>query len=175
MKLHGVKRMNKRMQKAFKKATGIKITMKLNSDFYYYPATEEISYTPIMSCRSNKLFSDFIKDYFNLELKSDVEIFCLSALHEIGHHLTYDTIDNEDYNYSKDEEESIAQALKNNPDDDVTYSRYFSLPLEIIATEWAVDFIKQNPLSFDKLVKQIYLILLDFYHQNLKNDDEYER
>lgn len=64
-----------------------------------------------------------------------------AILHEVGHYYTLDDYDNEE-----EEDERIALSLL---DDDVLHNpmvqdRYFNLPSEWGATEWAIHFVENN-------------------------------
>lgn len=169
-KLHGIKKMDKTMRKAFYQATGINLPMKLDSDFYYIPEKEKVRYSIIMSTRADYNFQKFLKTYFHLSIQSDIELFCISVLHEFGHFITYDNIAEDDFILSKKEQEKIEQALIENPDDDVIYSRYFLLPLEIMATMWAVEFITTHGNEFKTLTIKVQKNLNKFFKKNLDKE-----
>ena len=165
-KLHGVKKMNKRFRKLFRKATNLDIPIKLSSDFFYFPKKKKITYTILLGDRADRNFRGFIKNFFGYEIDSEFEIFVLSVLHEIGHYSTYDFISEGDKQLSKEEAVKITNLLREDPQNDEIYSRHFALPLEIIATTWAINFIEENPKVFSYLVLQSKRILEKFYNQN---------
>jgi len=72
-----------------------------------------------------------LKDKFNIDIPRD-KMFIFSLLHEIGHFMTYDNIDQAQY----------LKDLKNVEDDDfLTYRQVYG---EYVADVWAVDFINNN-------------------------------
>lgn len=156
MKLKSVKKMNHAMQRAFS-ITGASLSMQLDSDFYYLPEKQKIKYT-LLAKPTDRTFKSFLKKYLHFTITSDIELFCVSVLHEIGHYYTQNKIAEGDYLYSKDEERKIAVILKNHPHDDEAYRRYFLLPVEIIATVWAINFIESHPKKYKKLIKKVQKI-----------------
>ncbi len=75
-------------------------------------------------------------------------MFLLSLFHEIGHYMTFDDLGEEDFAYSCD-----VKALLGTTDDDAKI--YFRLPIEIAATNWAIDYINEHPTEISKLEKAI--------------------
>lgn len=64
-----------------------------------------------------------------------------TILHEVGHYYTLDDFDNE-----AEEDERVALSLVNEDalDNPMVQDRYFNLPSEWGATEWAIQFVKNN-------------------------------
>lgn len=172
MKLHGIKKMNKQISKVFCQATGVYIPMFFNTDFYYLPDSHKIEYTLLISEKADFNFTQFFKKQFNLIINNNIELFCMSVLHEIGHYMTYDNIGDDDYFLSKQEQEIINQQIEENPDNNDIYSQYFYLPIEILANTWAADFVLNNPIKFHILVTEVSNILKKFYKKNLDITEE---
>lgn len=165
-KLIGQVELGKNITRIFSKAVNEYISMELDSDFWYDCVTEEIHFSIIMAERSDRCFKEFFRKRYGIELKTSVELFVMSVLHEIGHYYTYDDIPDDIFNYCKDEEERIQKELEENDTDEI-YSRYFYLPDEIVANDWAAEWYKSHPKKFNKLVNKTQVILNNFYSQNI--------
>ena len=73
--------------------------------------------------------------------------FATALLHEIGHHHTLETCTNFEYLYSMFMKKLIALI----PNKFLKNYLYFGLPIEKIATMWAIDFMNENPDKCEKL------------------------
>ena len=168
-KLIGQKKLEKGITQIFSKAVGEYISMGLDADFWYDCITEEVHFSIIMSERGDRCFKKFFRKQYGIDLKTSVELFVMSVLHEIGHYYTYDDVTDDIFNYCKDEEERIQAELEINDTDEI-YSRYFYLPDEIVANDWAAAWYKDHPKKFKKLIDKVQLLLNDFYTQNVDID-----
>ena len=121
------------------------LVVKKGVDFDYYYGSDVITYTLTENKRMDKLFMDF-----SIEegLTVNCSVFLLSLFHEIGHYMTFDDLEEEDFAYSCD-----VKALLGTTDDDVKI--YFRLPIEIAATEWAINYINEHPTEISTLEKAI--------------------
>ena len=102
--------------------------------FVYMPDDKIIEYAVIIDeyeIEGNKFLEGYLKDKFNIYIPQE-KMFIFSLLHEIGHFMTYDNIDQEQY--GKD--------LRNVEDDD--FLAYRQVYGEYIADAWAIDFINHN-------------------------------
>lgn len=108
--------------------------------------TEEKIYIGFRTTQvEEQTFIDYVnqleKDFFN---KYNVNCFILSLLHEVGHIMTHNEELEEEYN--KDTE--LLNYLEEN--ELITKTDqcrlYVQLELERLATQWAIDFIKDNQL-----------------------------
>ena len=158
MRIKGIKKLNAHMNK-FLSPFGLKCTF--GSDFAYWTESELIQYTIFLHQDSDIYFSDFIKKEFNFSVS---DIFLVSLLHEVGHYYTID-------DFEEDEllnDELIKDDLSN--DQQITEKernfRYFSLPVEYAATEWAINFLKDNP----NIYHQWGIMLEHFRHFYKKNN-----
>lgn len=165
-KLIGVKKMNRAMRTAFLKATKYDLKMSLDSDFYYNTDTHKIYYSIIVSEKADRNFSAFLTKEFNIIDIDEFDLFCISVLHEIGHYVTWDNIDDDIKDFCEDEEEHISYLTEKYPNNDEIYSRYFSLETEYVATEWAAKWIKKHPKKYQKLYNDVKQAIFDFYSVN---------
>lgn len=132
------------------------VSVKAGTDFAYWYAEDVIEYAFVVSERMNNLFLNFAKSQ---GLRYNVDIFLLSLYHELGHHLSYEDLDDVDVNYSLDVKASLT-------DSDADCDIYFNLPDEIAATNWAIDYINENPEEIAGLWNQLQPAIARFYKQN---------
>lgn len=158
MRIKGIKKLNAHMNK-FLSPFGLKCTF--GGDFAYWTESDLIQYTIFLHQDSDIYFSDFIKKEFNFSVS---DIFLVSLLHEVGHYYTID-------DFEEDEllnDELIKDELSN--DQQITEEernfKYFSLPVEYAATEWAINFLKDNP----SIYHQWGIMLEHFRHFYKKNN-----
>lgn len=92
----------------------------------------------------DKMFMEFVSERFDIEIGSSLLI---GLLHEIGHYETIDEISELVQDMSNKENDRIEQEMKDTENWNEIRRlewQYFNLPDEIMATYWAVDFIKNN-------------------------------
>lgn len=124
----------------------IECTCELDTDFAYYCNSDVITYSLITTERTDKLFTEFAKQH---GLKVDCGIFLLSLFHEVGHYFTLEDLDEK----TEKRCERIKETLSPNKDKDCL--KYFGLADEIIATEWAIEYINNNEKKLEKLAKKL--------------------
>ena len=92
---------------------------------------------------TDRRFGEFVKE---LDSHCRAPIFLLSVLHEIGHIMTYEeeALDEKDFLYA-----AIDLKLKLGADEEECVKEYFRIPLEMEATQWAIDFANNNPKLID--------------------------
>ena len=129
---------------------------KYGSDFFFYWEDNHIEYGFLTCERIDKLFHKFAVE--ELGLNYNVDTFILSFLHELGHSETLDEIDAEDEIYSADVKETLT-------DSDESCMTYFHLPVEIAATQWAVDYINEHPTEIRNLWNTIQPIIMKIYEE----------
>ena len=167
-KVKGMKKVNKKVTKIFRKEWGIR-KVALCNDFEYNFIEDRVGFK-LNHSLEDKFFDKFIKERFGLELNSESG-FILSLLHEVGHRENNEDIDGDVYQFCIDEKDRIQDELFARSDltFDEMYaleSQYFNLPDEIMATAWAVKFFKENPKKIVKMHKKISKVLRKFYKIN---------
>ena len=162
-KIKRVNKLNKVITKELKPFGIRKATM--SNEYAYYFNDSHITYTLIETI-NDEWFNEFVKERFNL---SDTESFVLSLLHEVGHHKANSNIDGDIYDFCMKEKKRLEKCIKKS---DCTEEikklnwEYFNLPDEIMATQWAVNYIKRHPKKVEKMWDNIYKELLKFYKKN---------
>jgi len=111
---------------------------------------EEFEYSPI----SNTVFFAYeaLEDgalYFMSHFQSvapdiQCDYFLASLLHEVGHHFTLDNFSYEEMSDYYDETDTIRAYLREGGDKETANYAYFDLPVERAATQWAIDYIRNN-------------------------------
>lgn len=106
---------------------------------------EEIVWIGATDKLTDKLFMNYIKE---LNPNCNASCLLLSILHEVGHIETYDEeeMEQRDFYYG------ILQLNAKNTDMPIEElcDAYFRLPAETEATQWAIDFITNNPGIIEK-------------------------
>ena len=117
----------------------------VEESFGYYYSRDSIVYA--LSIRESA-----IKSWGLLMEEMDcpfiINQFYTSFLHELGHAQTLDLLSEEEEQFSNDEEIRLSQL------DDLLQAdyEYYHLPREIIATEWAINFMRENKEAIHDLV-----------------------
>lgn len=170
-KLKGVKKLNKKMTKAL---SAFDVKVKAGNDFAYYWAKNTITF-PIMEYRSygNDCLIEFIKDRFNF---TEIDPFTAFLLHEVGHHMANDEMEGAVGQFCWDEKERIEKELAECADDDLEakkrlHYQYYNLPEELMATQWAANYIKENPRKVGKLISDCHDAIYEFYKKNLDKEE----
>ncbi len=134
------------------------VNIEFDTDFGFLPKTHTIYLALIEIEETVKDFLDFCISCGLPE--NDFDDFGLSFLHELGHFMTWDQIPVSDlmmYYFAiedLDDDNEISNHERN--------LIYFNLPVEKIATEWAINFIKNNFNQYASFCNQIKTLLHNF-------------
>jgi len=164
--MRGIKALNKAIQTEVKMFGIEDIRM---ADWGYYSNDYSIEYTLFENRIEDELFLDFVKERFNYKPLNN---FMLSLFHEIGHHYTYDEATESDVIYDfcqaeKDRiEEEMQTATSNRKIKKLEYE-YFNLPDEIVATAWAVEYMREHEEEIKIMWEHILKAIHKFYEKNL--------
>ena len=137
-KLKGIKKLNKAMITAFGQFGIDKFNM--NGDWAFYPNENKITYSLVENKSEDIWFNEFVKKRFGYKVENT---FIITVLHEIGHKMTLDDIYESEVAYDfcmreKKRIETEMEKAKSEKEAKKLEFEYFSLPDEIIATEWAI-------------------------------------
>lgn len=136
------------------KDNGFDLTTRFEQDFGYYHNENVIAFGLLTTEKNEECFGNFVEDlggYYDLN-------FLNSFFHELGHHETYEDINDEDYNYGQMVKDYLANKKELNKYDLYTY---FNLPIERAATEWGVNYINDHTPEIMKLNTKIREIIVD--------------
>lgn len=150
----------------FLHSKGFDCNVSMDTDFSYQPPDEDfddlhgtIFWSPILpKDEIEKWFLEFAK---SLNKNGLTNLFTLSFLHELGHHITL-----ADFSTFRDKCSEIEKKLINilPLTESVRHKIYFRLPIERVATKWAVDFCATHPKDIEKLNKKLQLAFKEFYN-----------
>lgn len=127
-------------------------------DFAYYPSSNEISFSLVVTDDSSKYFSTFVKKEFpNIH----ADIFLWSLFHEIGHHETIDEWDDDEYDFFQQEKEKITK-IKDAKARNMTY---FYIEDEYAATAWAAQYLEEHQCEVATLWSNIQKMILNIYNE----------
>lgn len=163
-KLKGRKKLNKAITELVK-PFGIS-KAKLGAEFAYYFNDEHIEFQMTCDDWTDKVFDEFLLEYFGFV---NPYPFVISILHEIGHHITFENLTENEMYLSDWVKERIPERLQKAKDIDDKKQiefEYFTLPDEIAATTWAIDYFRQNRKECDKIYKKACKALCKFYKKN---------
>lgn len=163
-KLKGKKKLNKAVS-AMLSPFGIE-KAKLSTEYAYIFDKALVTYKLTEDSYGDILFDLFVKERFNYEVKNS---FIFSLLHEVGHHKANDNIDGDIYDFCTQEKDRIEKAIAETENDAEVRKlefEYFNLPDEIMATQWAVNYAKNNPLELDLMWAKVQQALKKFYKKN---------
>lgn len=117
----------------------------------YYDTVEEIAVLGAMcDVQADEIYMGLVK---SLGLKADIDVELMSFMHEIGHHMTIDSLSDYDIAVSMWIEEGAAEQKD--------YMAYFLCPEEREATMWAVDFVNEHKEFFEMINKELMEVLYD--------------
>lgn len=157
-KLKGIKRVERAINK-FLKQFGLKSVFAV--EFYYLPERKKVAFT-FLEAPNDKWFMEFFN---SLAPDINCDIFLASLMHEIGHHMTYDDFDDEDWAsdlFYRNTLEAKGTAIS---DRDINFE-YFNLPTERAATEWAIKYIRSNVEQIKVFWANIMRTIEWFYNIN---------
>lgn len=165
--MRGLKKLNKAMATAFEQFGIDKFVM--NGDWAYYPDNNKITYSLVENKIEDIWFNEFVKKRFGYKVKNT---FIITVLHEIGHKMTLEEIYESDvvYEFCMREKKRIddeMENVKNMKQAKKLEFDYFSLPDEIIATEWAVNYAKEHEEELAETWEVVKEALFDFYAKNI--------
>ena len=124
----------------------------LDTDFNYYYYSKKVGYSILVSERMDSLFLEYA---FLHGLKVDCGIFALSLLHEVGHHMTIEGIDQSTYDFCQEVKETLT-------DSDEDANVYFDLEDERLATKWAIDYINTHVKEVEDFTVKFSEALAEF-------------
>lgn len=128
--------------------------------FCWYPYTNIVDYTLVVDELSDNAFKEYL---YHLGLQYDCDVFLLSLLHEVGHFMTDDELTPLETELCEEAKGKIEKRKE------LTFAdhwEYFSLKDETMASQWAVDFINNNPTEVEDFWLKVQKRILRFYELN---------
>lgn len=138
------------------------VTAEMGETFYYYLVSSTIYYT-LREEPEEKYFLDYV-----FSLAPDLrgyDGFLISFLHELGHHYTLDELSEDEANESWDAKYRISNEYEDGRVD--LQEEYFNLPDEAAATNWAIEYIRNNREKIDEFWSKLLNAIVQFYEANI--------
>ena len=162
-KLKGIEKLD-RIMTEFVEQFGC--TAELDKEFCYWHEDELVNYTLVISKLIDTTWKEYVLKTFNYKIEN---IFMFSILHEIGHHFTMDDFPKRQLNFENRKVKKIEKALENSNSDELDKKlnfEYFDMPMEKVATKWAVNYYKKHRLEINNFWKKFNKELKNFYKVN---------
>lgn len=145
---------------------GFSISCFCDTEFAYFPTTEEISYSLFELPPADEGYKQFVKQYYNFDIPCSM--FTFSLLHELGHYLTLKDISKKTLRNIRKAKKYMNKRVCKTFNDCVTLQIiYCSLQDEKKATEQAISLINNNYqliMDYDYL---IYKEIHKFYQKHI--------
>lgn len=132
-----------------------------SSDFSYDPEDDRVYFSLLIGERQERLFRKYVQEKFNYTIPN---IFMLTLLHEVGHAYTFFSFSKDEIRTARRAKEHLEKELKRNNIDSV-YIRYFDLPIEKVATEWAIAYYKKHTRRCENFWSKFKEILQEEYNR----------
>lgn len=137
-------------------------TAEMGDTFCYCFGSSTINYTLVEEPEEKY----FLNHVFSLapDLKG-YNGFLISFLHELGHHYTLDELSEDEVNESLDTKRRINNEYTDGRID--LQEEYFNLPDEVVATNWAIEYIRNNRKKIDEFWSKLLNVIIQFYKANI--------
>ena len=134
--------------KKFVNSIDSEIKVGFDNDFCVNLSEKKIYIEDYEHPENEKLIKNFVKNKFNITM----DPFLIGVLHEVGHLITYDP--------QLDEERIVLQSLLSLCYDKTQHKKYaeayYSIPAELAATAWAVQYYKDNKQHCEDFLKELF-------------------
>ena len=165
--IKGLETLNKDLTKLLKKYGVSSVTVNCEIDgFEYHPEDKSIGISILSSSEnlSYMWFEEFVERRFNFKAMNS---FMMLLFHEIGHaNTTIDTLND----YFEPKRIKLYERMEKEYDTEAeskcVFFEYFGSVEEIVATAWAVDYMKNNKVEIANLYSKIVKALNKFYKTN---------
>ena len=172
MAIRNLNKLNKQLTKVLKKYGVNSVTVNTDLDGFEYHCEDNSISISIRDTSENlgySWFEEFIERRFNYKA---INPFMILLFHEIGHaNTTINTLN--DYFEPKRIKlyERMGVEYDTLNESKSVYFEYFDSVEEIVATAWAVDYMKNHEVEIAKLFYKIIKILKRFYKANNVTED----
>lgn len=119
----------------------------LEDSFGFYFDENLICWSFMAVDQADRTFRQFFKETLHAP---DYSTFVYSILHEYGHYITMEWLDNDDETAYRDDLKRIKRSNDFVSEDDRDMA-YYNLPMEWAASEWAVEYMREHPDECDLL------------------------
>ena len=147
------------------------VTASLGEEFCYYFGEDEIDFALAVG----PSHEHFMAHFKQLAPEIECDPFLISLLHELGHHETLYEMDDDEELFCRTAKTHLETELFLTNDKETRKSlheEYYNLPDESLATQWAIDYIRQNPNKVANFWVAVQAEIFKFYYLNgVKGDN----
>lgn len=137
------------------KKNGFDCNVRYGSDFEILLSNNTIHYALLIPDSHDRLFA---KVFENEGLLYTCDNFILSFFHELGHYMTEDE-------WTEKQSLAFMEEKEKLNDDDFGCWKYYHIADEIRATQWAVDFINDNPTLIADFWADVQERIMEIYNE----------
>lgn len=140
------------------KPFGVKVAM--YKQFLYSEGW--VFFTPFEDPSIGNHHRGWIAENYGIEMNASA-YFLFSLLHEVGHHMTIKDMTEEDLDYETFCR-NVLSCADGTPEE--INEAYYNLPAEILATEWALTYMVNNPTWCKKAYGKMFKAIRHFANVN---------
>lgn len=162
-KLKGAKRVNRIINEYLKR---FNIKAELDLDFSCYMRKYKITYALMVADPADKYFIPFVK---SLAPDFEADIFLISLFHEVGHAFTQFNLSTEVWFEGWRDKDDLESIINETEDEDIIREqnmRYFNLPEEKAATEWAINYMRTHADDVADFWAELQPAIMRFFRKN---------
>lgn len=143
------------------------VDIAFGTDFSCDPETAYVLYSILNIPEQNSQFNECALKNFGFAVQDEIDEFCLSLLHELGHVQTWNAIPTR-VKRTDEIKKFFIRLFKNYRKVSI---KYYSLPTEYAATKWACRWAFRHHLKYNRMRNEISNALKEFYKENHLTSD----
>ena len=164
----GVDRLNKNLEVWCARQGILGINFEAGLDYTYEIKSHKVIYAIIEKASDDFVEKDFAQFLYEYGCEREVGIGILSLLHEIGHHMTYFSLNEKELVDSEWDKMCLEFASGYYEQNHYNHNIiYWHTPVEFVANVWAIDFVNEHI----EAVKELQSILTTGFNE-IYSDDE---
>lgn len=169
-KVKGLKKLNKAISAQLKPFGISKAVCSGTSEACYFFSNASVLFPLIEDTVGDKCLLDFVENRFDYKCNFPFVFF---LLHEVGHHKANDYIQDDILEFCLNEKDRIEYELSLADEEETIclHNQYFNLPDEIMATQWAVNYMRKHPKKVEKMWRKCEKAFHNFYEKNLDKEE----
>lgn len=139
----------------------------LGSDFCYWDDCNLINYSLVMPQVGKDYF---MENWHILAPEMTIDPFLASLLHEVAHSQTLHLLTEEEEQYCQKMKTILSSELVKremlHQENRECYFTYFALPDEKLATDWAINYIRNHTQQISAFWQKLQTAIMEFYKIN---------